>query len=268
MILWLFKWTATGDDGLVGQASYSIFEVSRDSSFAVADTIPTYPPPMSGLPDSIYYASIWDTTYARIFYVDDVGNVSGSSNIARTIDLGDLAPITDLMVIGNTSQPKAVCFSFTIPDTEQVNYWIRQFDNGIPVAKTMHKWPGFGIPYEPKRKVGVRDSFVLSISAVPNKEYTYILYRDRNGISSRSSNRAKLWVGLSAEPNQAIATEDTTLIGWVNKGRTFNEGSLGKVAFYNHAIWDTTITHLASWRDIQLRYYWQIFRIYGYVYLP
>jgi hypothetical protein len=267
-ITWLISWTATGDDGMIGRSSLSILQVSRDSLFNLADTIPTPIPSPAGEKDSVYYGAIYDTVYLRIFHVDDRWNISPPSNLAYLINPPDIKPVSDLTCIGPSNRSKGVAFSFTIPDSSSTRYYIRQFEEGTPTAKRMWKYPGFTEDYVPRTQEGVRDTFVLSISANSNKEYTYLLYRESDYQSSRSSNRCKLWVGISIDPCMAIADSDTTWRAWIDKGLSFSESSLGKCAFYSHKIWDESISYLVTWRDIQLRYYWQIWRIYGYVYLP
>lgn len=271
LLTWWLYWTASGDDGRIGQATGTVLEASKDQTWQEIDTVWTPTPSPPGSVDSTAFSSVWDTTYLRIFTYDEVGNVSDPSNIVILIDRDPPLPITDLSIIGPSGSTKGVGFTFTVPDTEKVLYWIREFEDGLPIAKSMWEYPGYDTPFSPSYVEGQRDTFVLSITAEADKEFLYLLYREpiNSGISSRSSNRVKLWTHVdTTQTNLAFAGNDTTLYGWVSKGNLWYEPNLKIITTWKHAIWDTNTVSIVNWRAIQEKYYWQIWEIYGYVYFP
>jgi len=101
------QWTAVGDDGIIGTATSYEFRMSTDSvalfnSFATATLIPNPPiPKVSGT------AEMWSPTvtvelgttyFFAVVVIDDAGNRSLVSNIARRTFPDNVAPspVSDL----------------------------------------------------------------------------------------------------------------------------------------------------------------------------
>ncbi len=109
----VLRWTAPGDDGLLGTAvSYdlrmSTTPITDDLTFAAATPIPTIAPKVSGLPEELLITGLTDGTtyYFAITASDEVPLTSiRSSTVTVTTDVGDtIAPatITTLSVIAST----------------------------------------------------------------------------------------------------------------------------------------------------------------------
>lgn len=104
------KWTAPGDDGNVGQASYyHIYYSTNRNKLAInwttCDTIPNAPhPSMAGVTDSVRFTiemAVGETTYFAVVVCDEQPNCSGLSNIAWKWVPDNVSPsdINDLRVI-------------------------------------------------------------------------------------------------------------------------------------------------------------------------
>ena len=115
-------WTATGDDGLVGTATTYDLRY-RTANISGTDTLTWWNggTPVSGEPapraagstDSMVVRGLAPVTtyYFMLRVADDVGNVSGFSNVATKATSGDLTPpsaIADLTVTGATGTSLAV----------------------------------------------------------------------------------------------------------------------------------------------------------------
>ncbi|MDO9578315.1 MAG: hypothetical protein Q7J16_10560 [Candidatus Cloacimonadales bacterium] len=126
------RWTAVGDDGLVGTATAYIIKIHTamitESNWV---TLPEYPnfliPSEAGQPEEFTINGLLDGTnyFIAMKTVDEVGNISGLSNVASAtttamIDIIPPAEISDLQIEANTISPDA----FTIN-------WTAVGDNGI-----------------------------------------------------------------------------------------------------------------------------------------
>ncbi|HWP45856.1 MAG TPA: fibronectin type III domain-containing protein [Candidatus Limnocylindrales bacterium] len=107
-------WTATGDDGEVGQASQYSLKYATDRAtlerWDSATEVPKVPAPKSaGKREEFLLTGLTHNTtyYIGLKVIDNRGNYSGLSNIleARTGDAIGPEMITDLKVIGKTSSP-------------------------------------------------------------------------------------------------------------------------------------------------------------------
>ena len=252
-------WTAPGDDGERGQAasydlrySLSPLPAGWDTAVAVAGLAS---PRRAGLPETVTVGSLERHKVYQLALrtTDDVGNVSGLSNVVE-VETGDLTPpgrITDLRT--EDPAPHAVTLAFTAPgDNGNVGqataYLVRHAATTITEATWDAATP-FEVTQAPQ-PAGAADT--IRITGLNPRETLHFAVKaeDNAGLLGPVSNDAVATlpadtVSPSAITDLAVATTSpfTATLSWAAPG---DDGDEGQATSYLVRYADIAIT-AATW---------------------
>jgi hypothetical protein len=217
-------WTATGDDGAVGQATvydlrYSTSEIT-ESNFATATQVFGLPAPnVAGQAEAFQVAGLAPGTlyYFAMKVADDVNNISGLSNVASVQTRAGIPPatITDLAAGGVGPYQATLTWTAVGEDGtigQAALYDLRYSTSEITEANFASATQATGLP-APKL-AGQQESFTILNLSHNTTYYVAIKTRDNRSNWSALSNVPSFTTG----PQDILAPEAITTLAAQVKG--------------------------------------------------
>lgn len=238
---WLkLTWTATGDDGEIGQAAQYSLKYATDratlENWDSATEVPKVPAPKrAGKREEFLLTGLTHNTtyYIGLKVIDNRGNYSGLSNVleARTGDAISPEMISDLKVVGKTSSPgvpetpgareeraaltDGLTLSWTAPGDDgkvgQADKYEIRYSTEPLNASNWNK--ATKVKEVPKPSVaGTLENFIVRGLAFNNKYYFGIIAIDKSGNPSPLSNIAEGFTRdtIPPQPVRDLQVESTT----------------------------------------------------------
>jgi hypothetical protein len=209
----VLRWTAPGDDGMVGRAaSYDLRRsevspstMSMDSWWNAATVVGAVPPPVDpGVRQSFEVANLDSGTvyYFVIRTLDDVGNISSYSNVATK---------STIIVPGALQTPSDFTAQL-VPNAVRLT-WSESTD-GVATGYKIYRRTGSSALGVPVWSGSVTETTWDDASVVGGERYEYSL---RATVGAAESDPPA--VAAVSMPHDELSTTSTAMVGFPNPGR-------------------------------------------------